>query len=429
MEDYAGNNPPFPAFGTHVLQRQDNMNMWKKPWTLREGFVIGLGLVLVGLMLQWAVGPLYWDIFAWPANIILLALYVLLLAAAYILRGQVYAVRFLMSWRSAVPAIAYAVVLTVVMGVTRQVSDSSEPQESIGISKMLNFWPFILTYVWMSAVVGLVALRQFCHFRPEGLPSLASHLGLFIVLVAGTLGSADMRRMKMYCEVGRPEWRVLDERQNAVELPVAVQLNKFIMEEYPPRLIVIDNRSQQPVMVQGKPLSFTLDSTFRSGQAGNWLITLKNRRGEDIVEVAADWHPQWKARVPRETHVEGLVGCGNYRMPPQMMALGHDRTLAMAEREPKRYASEVEIMTRKGDHFAATIDVNKPVTVDGWKIYQYSYNTQMGKYSNYSVLEFVADPWLPAVYVGIGLLAAGAVGMFFIAGRRKKQPVASQSLV
>lgn len=38
--------------------------MWKKPWTLREGFVIGFGLIVVGLILQWSVGPLYWDVFA-----------------------------------------------------------------------------------------------------------------------------------------------------------------------------------------------------------------------------------------------------------------------------------------------------------------------------------------------------------------------------
>ena len=401
--------------------------MWKKPWTLREGFVIGFGLIVVGLILQSSAGPLYWDVFAWPANIVLIILYVLLLLAFYILREQVYAIRFLMSWRSAVPAIAYAIVLTIIMGVTRQVSDGFEPLEPIGISKMLNFWPFVLVYVWMSAIVGWVSIRQLCHFRLCGLPSLASHLGLFIVLVAGTLGSADMRRMKMYCEVGRPEWRVLDEQQKTIALPVAVQLNKFIMEEYPPKLVAIDNHNQQPVMVQGKPLSLTLDSTFRNGQMGDWLITLTKRRGEDLVEVSADWHPLRKTMVPKETHVEGLVGCGNYRMPPQMMALGHDYTLAMAAREPKRYASVVEIMTEGGDHFAATIDVNKPVTVNGWKIYQYSYNTQMGKYSNYSVLEFVADPWLPVVYIGIGLLAAGSVGMFLIAGRRRERETACRA--
>ena len=54
---------------------------------------------------------------------------------------------------------------------------------------------------------------------------------------------------------------------------------------------------------------------------------------------------------------------------------------------------------------------NKPVTVDGWKIYQYGYDTQMGAMSQTSILELVRDPWLPAVYTGIYMMLAGAVCM------------------
>ena len=27
--------------------------MWNKPWTMKEGFLIGGGLIFAGLMLQW----------------------------------------------------------------------------------------------------------------------------------------------------------------------------------------------------------------------------------------------------------------------------------------------------------------------------------------------------------------------------------------
>ena len=47
--------------------------MWTKPWTLREGFIICCGLVVAGLMLELSVGPGVWDLFAWPANVIVLA--------------------------------------------------------------------------------------------------------------------------------------------------------------------------------------------------------------------------------------------------------------------------------------------------------------------------------------------------------------------
>ena len=48
--------------------------MWTKPWRLREGFVIGAGLLVTGLMLQLSIGPIDWQSFAYPVNVIVLAL-------------------------------------------------------------------------------------------------------------------------------------------------------------------------------------------------------------------------------------------------------------------------------------------------------------------------------------------------------------------
>ena len=44
--------------------------MWNKPYTLREGTAIVVGLLVTGALLQVTIGPLEWGIFAWPANII-----------------------------------------------------------------------------------------------------------------------------------------------------------------------------------------------------------------------------------------------------------------------------------------------------------------------------------------------------------------------
>lgn len=46
--------------------------------------------------------------------------------------------------------------------------------------------------------------------------------------------------------------------------------------------------------------------------------------------------------------------------------------------------------------------------VDGWKIYQYSYDTRMGKDNEISIFQLVKDPWLPLVYAGIFMMLAGA---------------------
>lgn len=92
----------------------------------------------------------------------------------------------------------------------------------------------------------------------------------------------------------------------------------------------------------------------------------------------------------------------------------------MPNREPRRFASLVDIYTQDGKNIHTEIEVNKPFSVDGWKIYQLSYNEQMGKWSNLSIFEIVTDPWMPVVYVGIFMLLFGAVGMFLTASRKKE---------
>jgi cytochrome c biogenesis protein ResB len=78
---------------------------------------------------------------------------------------------------------------------------------------------------------------------------------------------------------------------------------------------------------------------------------------------------------------------------------------------PKRFVSDVEVLTEKGKRIQALIEVNKPLKTGAWTIYQYSYDMDAGKRSKYSIFKIVYDPWLPLVYAGIILLAAGAVCM------------------
>ena len=86
---------------------------------------------------------------------------------------------------------------------------------------------------------------------------------------------------------------------------------------------------------------------------------------------------------------------------------------------PRRFASDIQIQTKSGKNIQTTVEVNKPVEVDGWKIYQYGYDTQMGAMSQTSILELVSDPWLPLVYTGIYMMLAGAICLFIFGGKKK----------
>ena len=62
---------------------------------MKEGFLIGGGLIFVGLMLELSVGPVDWDAFRWPVNGIVLAGFLALIAIIFLLRKRVYGFQFI----------------------------------------------------------------------------------------------------------------------------------------------------------------------------------------------------------------------------------------------------------------------------------------------------------------------------------------------
>lgn len=216
--------------------------MWNKPWSIKEGFTIGAGLIILGLMLQISVGPIAWNYCRWPVNIILLAVFVAIIAIFYIFRHKVYFFNFIGTLQSAVPTIVYAVILTLILGLTRQTVDGE------WLNDMLSFWPFVLIYVYLDFTLGIVIIKQ-CHtwflyiskvlfsknkivFPYSRLFSTLFHLGLFLTLTCATLGNADMHRLKTIVYTGRPEWRAMDSENRIRELNITFELKKFTIETY-----------------------------------------------------------------------------------------------------------------------------------------------------------------------------------------------------
>ena len=290
-----------------------------------EGCLLAGGLIVVGLLLQLIIGPVDWNAFRWPVNGIVLAGFLGIVAVIFLLRKRMYVFRFLGTFRAAVPALVLAVLLTVVMGLTRQTNDG------MWFSNMLAFWPFVLASVYIAVILGQVIFRQLWSWATARFSlsafhfSLLLHLGLFVAMTTATLGNADMQRLKLIAVKGVPEWRAIDAQGMVHVLPLTIELKQFVMETY-------DDGS------------------------------------------------------------------------------------------PKRFASDVLIYSRKTkSQYSTTIDVNAPAEADGWKIYQYGYDTQLGALSNYSVFELVSDPWLPLVYAGIYMMLAGAGCMFVFGSRKGKE--------
>ena len=112
-----------------------------KFWKMKEGFAFGAGLIVVGLALQFSVGPIHWSDFAFPLNGIFLFLFLCSLGLVYVLRHKVRFFGFFHRVEAAVPILLYAAALTVAMGLTRQVPAHERAVDPIGLTQMLSFWP------------------------------------------------------------------------------------------------------------------------------------------------------------------------------------------------------------------------------------------------------------------------------------------------
>ena len=282
--------------------------MWVKPWNIKEGFLVGGGLLFAGLLLQLAMGPINWEFFAWPVNLMVLILLLAAVGIMYALRRNVYAFEWMMHAGAAVPCLVYAAALTILMGLLPQVREGGMPW----LSQMLRFWPFVLIWTWMMIVSALAALNHLCRWKWKEIPFILNHLGVVVAIVAATLGNADIQSLQMTVFTDEPEWRAVDDDGTLYEPGLAIELHRFTMEEY-------------------------------------------------------------------------------------------------ADGAPKRFASDITVYTEDGKAVQGTVEVNKPLKVDGWKIYQYGYDVRMGPESTYSVFQLVRDPWIFWVYLGIFMMIAGAL--------------------
>lgn len=408
--------------------------MWQHPWRYRESIAFVAGIVVVGMLLQFATGEFAFDLLRSPVNLILGAGIVAIVAiVAVFRRNPVFA------WFTDVPLsvtlIASLLLLGLVMGLTPQTSTRVLGERLLtsvlGFDRMTHSWPFVLVYLTTLFSLGALVVKRLFPFRKSDYGFYLNHIGLWLLLFAAGLGAADMERYLMKVYEGEVEWRATDYNDRTVELPIAIELNDFYMEEYPPSLTVIDRQTGQS-MPEKRPEFFPLDVKRPKGMLFGWEIELKSyiheavrnsdstyhevhMPGSSPAAYVSAYHPQTGERR------EGWVCPGNVSQLYMVLNLDSAYCIAATRPEPKRFVSDIRVY-RKGEGTVDTqLEVNKPYRAGAWMIYQHGYDNLAGKMSNFSTVELIYDPWLPAVYAGIIMLAAGSVCMLWIGNRARRK--------
>ena len=413
---------------------KNKRQFWQFPWRYKESIAFVAGIAATGLILQAIVGGFDFTLLHFPGNIILGCIMILFLLLFSLKRKSP-----LYQWFSGTPLavtlIGTLVILSIIMGLTPQVKSGHTHGNLLahfGFTDMTSAWYFVLIYFIALLSLGALIIRRLFSFNKKDYAFYLNHIGLWLMLFSAGLGASDIRRFVMHIREGETEWRVYNNSGEGLELPIAIELNDFYMEEYPPQLAVIE-RETGAIQPEGRPEFFQIDEKQPNGRIAGWDISLKEyihkaiRSSENsyreiympgaspaaLVEIH---HPQ------TDVQKQGWVCAGNAAQLYMVLDLDEQYCLAMTRPEPKRFVSDINIYSENGKQAHTLLEVNKPYKMGHWTLYQYGYDSKAGNMSTYSSIELVYDPWLIPVYIGMILLACGSVCMLWVGNRRKETP-------
>ena len=407
-----------------------NKPIWQKPWQYKEGIVISLTLLVLGFALEYSSGGRgVTHLIEYPQNLYFGIGLIVITALLSVFGKQSAIKQWLESISAAICSITLLLFVSLLMGLTLQY-DSTAPDliQKLGLSHVITSWPYLFANLLLLLSLGMVTLKNLKTFELRKLGYIVSHVGLWIVIFGANFGSSQLLRLQMEVNEGEISNVAYDmSTKTKYKMPFAIKLNDFVLDEYTPKLAIVNNHTG--VLLNGKNKNIILVDTSVNSVLLDWEINVEEyiyssakagNRYYSINEQGAAPSALINVIDKKGDTISGWVGCGSYNRPYESLKLTNELSLIMLFPEAKKFTSKIEILEQNGTHHELELQVNNPITIDGWKIYQLSYDSELGRWSDVSVFEIVRDPWLPFVYTGIFLMLIGAVYMFWMGSRNKK---------
>jgi len=403
-------------------------NLWENPWGYAESFFIGFGLIITGFFIEAFVTTSNTITIQYPTNIFILLGYITLLFIFFKWLNSSPLITWLTKVPASISSIVLVTIMVMIMGIIPQVPTQNKNINTLGLNHITTNWAFILILFQFLTCLGLISIKKLVQFRWANTGFILNHVGLFLALTAGVLGSGDLQRLTLNVYEGKPSLIATDVDRNQVELPFAVYLNDFLIEEYNPKLALVDNITGSISSNDGKNLYIV-----KKGETlyfNNFEVKIDDylpnairfgMRYESVNEQGAPPAANITIKnIENNSIKKAWISSGSFRYPYESVKISEDYSLVMTIPEAKKFSSDIDILTKEGERIKTVLEVNKAFKYNGWKIYQLSYNDKMGKWSDLSVIELVKDPWLPLIYIGIFMMIAGAIYMFWMGNKITK---------
>ncbi len=399
--------------------------LFTKEWKYKEGFIISLALFIIGLSISVITGGEKAIMPSYPINVILIVVYTILLVVLYLFEKKNKVIAWLSSIPAAISSVVFLTIMSTLLGIIPQVPSKNELINNMGFTDLTSSWMFAFSVVFILTTLGLVTAKRVFPFKKKNIGFLLNHMGLYIVLISGLAGSGDIQRLyfKLNDNAKAPIDIGVDINNSAYSVPFKLKLKKFIMKEYVPKLVIVESKNSK-IFDQRDKVPYHVD-TNQTAKLMHWEVKVEKYIENALYDsINGVYSTEKKGAFPAayvkvfntqtSDTLEAWITSGNYLTYRKSLKLNDKYFLAMLTPEAKKYKSDIFVYNSNGEMEERSVEVNKPIKVEGWNLYQTGYNDKMGKWSDYSLVEAIHDPWLPVVYIGIFMLIAGSLYIFWI---------------
>lgn len=412
-----------------MAKNKSKTKLWEFPWGYRESFLVAVFMLMTGFVIELFSGGGV-SMPAWPVNIAIIIVFIIyFLLVYYFIKHPI--VKWLSSVPAAIASISVFTLMVLFMGFIPQgTSHEKDLLGMLGLRQITSSWPYLFSAFLLLIVLGFTIVRRFNSYSLKNIAFLLNHTGLWIVVVAASLGSSDMWRLSMQLETRHPVTTAYDARGQAYNMGFGMQLLDFNIEEYAPQVGLMRNADYTLQLEKGGKLATVIEG--ETGILQNYELTFQRyidnarKYGEvyDTSSMPGGSHAVYiiAKDINSGKTTEGWVSDASIDTSPSFLKLNSELSVAMTNVRPKKYSSDIRVYTSMDEFKDFHIEVNKPIKIQGWKIYQTGYDELMGRWSERSIIELVRDPWLPAVYTGIFMILIGTLYLLWMGkGRTKKK--------
>lgn len=332
--------------------KEKKRNIWSGRWGYPEGWAIVGGLLLISYIWQWVMGPIPAGGFTHPISTVVLGALIIATLLIGILSkkkgSKLPFVRFIVSPAATITSLVAFLLLLTIMGFSKQIDPRMADGlgglfHTAGWSAMVHSHPFNTIYIYLLLVLGSVTIRRLLAFKfsVRELGFMLNHLGLYGFLFFALVSGSNMQRYTMALTQDEVEWRGTNQATHAVEeLPIALELKHFTLEEYPPKLMLLNTETGQ-VLPESLPDMINIEEVPTTGLLNGWEVSVEELLplGAPLVRDSTIVFSQFAssggapaahitAHKGGETY-NGWVSCGSFLFPHRALSLDETTCIIM----------------------------------------------------------------------------------------------------